>query len=170
MTTPSSPEAPFAQLLSSPLFDKRANIDLRMVEAPRFVGYEHFMNYKWGSRLGSGALTPTNGKEPPSQESNILENSRNLGVVESESINHRVSFELSGEDFATSVVKDLATEVALSFQTQTSMRGDDERGRTVSFGSSKDFDFNNSEGGVGGRELGPQRNWTFFPMLQSGGS
>lgn len=107
LTTPSSPEVPFAQLLtsslarnrrhsgpnlrfplsqydfqpyqspgspgshlispasaisnsgtSSPFLDKLPIVEFRMGEAPKFLGYEHF-TYKWGSRVGSGSLTPS---------------------------------------------------------------------------------------------------------------
>lgn len=108
MTTPSSPEVPFAQLLtsslararrnslpnqkfplsqyeyqpyqvypgspggnlrspgstisnsgtSSPFPDKHPVIEFRVGEAPKFVGYEYFSTQKWGSRLGSGSMTP----------------------------------------------------------------------------------------------------------------
>lgn len=107
MTTPSSPEVPYAKLLtsldpsrrassnnqkymlsqyefqpyqsypgspgghlispgsvvsnsgtSSPLPDKRSNYELRIGEAPKFFGVEYFTTKKWGSRLGSGAVTP----------------------------------------------------------------------------------------------------------------
>lgn len=42
---------------SSPFPDKRTLIKFRMGEAPNYLGYEHFAR-KWGSRLGSGSLTP----------------------------------------------------------------------------------------------------------------
>ncbi|KAK2983538.1 hypothetical protein RJ640_023072 [Escallonia rubra] len=108
LTTPSSPEVPFAQLLasslarsrrdggatqklplsqyeyqpyqqypgspgghlispgstisnsgtSSPFPDKRPILEFPLGEAPKFLGYEHFSTYMWGSRLGSGSLTP----------------------------------------------------------------------------------------------------------------
>lgn len=109
LTTPSSPEVPFAQLLtssldrtrrnssganqkfslshcefqpyqlypgspggnlispgsvvsnsgtSSPFPDKHPILGFRMGEAPRLLGFEHFTTRKWGSRLGSGSLTP----------------------------------------------------------------------------------------------------------------
>nr|XP_028959833.1 uncharacterized protein LOC103442931 [Malus domestica] len=107
-TTPSSPEVPFAQLLSSSLERQRRNssnnqkfplsqyeyqpyqqypgspgghlispgsaisnsgtsspfpdrhpmLEFRMGEAPKLYGFEHFTTHKWGSRLGSGSLTP----------------------------------------------------------------------------------------------------------------
>lgn len=188
---------------SSPFFDKRANIEfLRMVEAPKFVGYEHFMNYTWGSRVGSGSMTPNgwgsrlgsgvltpNGAEPPSQDSDNL-------------VDHRVSFELTGGDTPTCIVKetivspefwsatiqeaaqgtkgkDLATEVAQFFRTQATVKTDSGRDLdgevkewgqkhgTISVSSSKDFNFN-TKNEVASKDLSPQKNWTFFPMLESG--
>ncbi|WCJ36684.1 hydroxyproline-rich glycoprotein family protein [Euphorbia peplus] len=108
LTTPSSPEVPFAQLLtsslerarrnsgfnqkftlshyefqsypmypgspgaqlispgsvisnsgtSSPFPDRHPILEFRAGEAPKLLGYEHFTPRKWGSRLGSGSLTP----------------------------------------------------------------------------------------------------------------
>lgn len=108
LTTPSSPEVPFAQLLtsslerarrnsgpnqkfslshyefqsyhpypgspggqiispgsaisnsgtSSPFPDRHPMLEFRMGEAPKLLGFEHFTPRKWGSRLGSGSLTP----------------------------------------------------------------------------------------------------------------
>ncbi|KAF8027770.1 hypothetical protein BT93_E0633 [Corymbia citriodora subsp. variegata] len=108
VTTPSSPEVPFAQLLTSSLERARRNsgpkqkfslsqcefqpyqiypgspggkfvspgstvsnsgtsspfpgkypvFGFRIGEAPKLLGFEHFNTRKWGSRLGSGSLTP----------------------------------------------------------------------------------------------------------------
>ncbi|KAK6135238.1 hypothetical protein DH2020_031010 [Rehmannia glutinosa] len=255
VTTPSSPEVSFAQLLSSslaqnrrnrwtnikspgsaistsgtssPFPDKRAIIEFCVGEGSKFIGYEHFLNYKWGSRVGSGSLTPNggisrlgsgsltpNGLEPLSRDCNLLESqisevaslansdeeSRNDdGVVE-----HRVSFELIGEDIPTCVVKETvrSPEIALDTNQKDLMTknedscrennnaknvnaipGFDQKHRTVSMGSSKDFNFNNSKEEVTDKstvdcewwindkvvvkELGPHNSWNFFPMLQSG--
>ncbi|XP_051123062.1 putative GPI-anchored protein pfl2 [Andrographis paniculata] len=43
---------------SSPFRDKQPVVEFRVGEAPRFLGYEYFPSYKWGSRIGSGSLTP----------------------------------------------------------------------------------------------------------------
>ncbi|KAL1550738.1 hypothetical protein AAHA92_18666 [Salvia divinorum] len=297
MTTPSSPEVPFAQLLSSslarnrrnsgtnlkynlsqyefqpyqypgspgghvkspgsamstsgtssPFPDKRPIMEFRVGEAPTFLGYEHFPNYKWdsrvgsgsltpngwGSRLGSGALTP-NGGEPSSRDGHLLENqfyevaslansdhkSQNDDLV----VDHRVSFELFGEDIPTCIVREPApshrnasadlqeatadetdkkvstTKNADSFREQLNRdtanevpgvpsEGEGEEShqkhRTISLGSSKEFDFNNPKGEVSEKstvdcewwiseevareETGPRNSWSFFPMLQSGAS
>ncbi|KAJ7974162.1 Hydroxyproline-rich glycoprotein family protein [Quillaja saponaria] len=111
LTTPSSPEVPFAQLLTSslarprrnsgtnqkcglshyefqpyqqypgspgsqlispgsafsnsgtstPFPDRRPIIELRMGEPPKILGFEYFSTRKWGSKLGSGSLTPDGG-------------------------------------------------------------------------------------------------------------
>lgn len=43
---------------SSPFPDKQPIIEFRVGETPKFLGYEYFSAQKWGSRLGSGSLTP----------------------------------------------------------------------------------------------------------------
>lgn len=266
MTTPSSPEVPFAQLLSSslarnrrnsgpnlkynlsqyefqpyqypgspgghvkspgsavstsgtssPFPDKRPIMEFRMGEAPKFLGYEHFpwdsrvgsgslTPNGWGSTLGSGALTP-NGGEPLNPDLK----SQNDVVVD-----HRVSFELFGEDIPTCVVTEPSpsfrnastdlqeavadqtdkkvseTKNADSFREQlsrdTANEGEDcnQKHRTISLGSSRDFNFNNAKEEVSEKssvdcewwtneedvreESEPRNSWSFFPMLQSGAS
>ncbi|OMO68401.1 hypothetical protein CCACVL1_19963 [Corchorus capsularis] len=191
MTTPSSPEVPFAQLLtsslerarrnsglnqkfglshyefqsyhiypgspggnlispgsaisnsgtSSPFPDRRPILEFRMGEAPKLIGFEHFTTRKWGSRLGSGSLTPDglgqgsrlgsgcvtpdgmglgsrlgsgtltpDGLGPASldgffvesqiSEVALLPNPVNGPKTDESIVDHRVSFELSGEDVA----------------------------------------------------------------------
>ncbi|TKY51326.1 hypothetical protein E2542_SST22837 [Spatholobus suberectus] len=108
LTTPSSPEVPFAQLLASsldrdcinsstnkkfalsnyefqpyqqyprspgtqfispgsiistsgsstPFPDRHPVLEVHKGEAPKLLGFEHFLTHKWNSRLGSGSLTP----------------------------------------------------------------------------------------------------------------
>uniref|UniRef100_A0A2P2K8V7 Hydroxyproline-rich glycoprotein family protein n=1 Tax=Rhizophora mucronata TaxID=61149 RepID=A0A2P2K8V7_RHIMU len=43
---------------SSPFPDRNPILDIRMGEAPKFLRFEHFAARKWGSRLGSGSVTP----------------------------------------------------------------------------------------------------------------
>ncbi|BFG23371.1 hypothetical protein CerSpe_096450 [Prunus speciosa] len=207
LTTPSSPEVPFAQLLtssldrnrrnsgtnqkfalshyefqpyqqypgspggnlispgsavsnsgtSSPFPDRHPVLEFRMGEAPKLFGFDHFTTRKWGSRLGSGSLTPDgvglgsrlgsgsltpdgnelgsrlgsgcvtpngagigsrlgsgcltpDGPGPASRDSVLLENQISVvaSLANSESgcqtvetvFDHRVSFELTGEDVA----------------------------------------------------------------------
>ncbi|KAA8539938.1 hypothetical protein F0562_026630 [Nyssa sinensis] len=282
-TTPSSPEVPFAQLLtsslarnrrnsgtnqkitlsqhefqpyqlypdspvghlispgsaisnsgtSSPFPDKHTIIEFRMGEAPKLLGYEHFYTRKWGSRLGSGSLTP-NGGEPASRDSFLLEsqisevaslaNSENGSQNDETVIDHRVSFELTGEDVPTSLEEDPVSslETATKSVQDTAAEGTTERDgssrkteiccescvgealnkmygkssgegegeqchrkhHSITLGSVKEFNFDNTRGEVldkppigsewwanekvVGKELGPQNNWTFFPVLQPG--
>ncbi|KAE8662141.1 hypothetical protein F3Y22_tig00113719pilonHSYRG00094 [Hibiscus syriacus] len=191
LTTPSSPEVPFAQLLtsslerarrnsginqkfglshyefqacqiypgspggnlispgsvisnsgtSSPFPDRRPIIEFRMGEAPKILGFEHFTTRKWGSRLGSGSLTPDglgqgsrlasgcvaldglglgsrlgsgtlapDGLGPASRDGLLVESQISKVALLSNPANgpkndeiivdHRVSFELNGEDVA----------------------------------------------------------------------
>ncbi|KAI3458125.1 hypothetical protein Pfo_014788 [Paulownia fortunei] len=226
---------------SSPFPDKHPIIEFCMGEAPKYTGYEHFPNYKWGSRVGSGSLTPygcsgtltPNGGEPPSRDSYLLESqiSEVASLANSDQelqkddgvVDHRVSFELIGEDIPTCIMKetvlspkiasgnlqeaitegtnqkDLMTKNADSCREHSNTEavnaipgralggkgeGCRQKHRTISLGSSKDFNFNNAKGEVSdkstidcewwtndkvvSKELGPQNNWTFFPMLQSG--
>ncbi|CAN1751697.1 Uncharacterized protein At1g76660 [Linum perenne] len=177
LTTPSSPEVPFAQLLtsslerarrnsgptpkygfsnyefphvypgspspgaqlispgsavsysgtSSPFPDRHPMLEFRTGEAPKHIGYEHFNTRKWGSRLGSGSLTPDgvgrgsrlgmgsgaltpNSVVPGLQDGVLLMNPvleaahlpllQNGAKTHETMVDHRVSFELSGEDVA----------------------------------------------------------------------
>ncbi|KFK29060.1 hypothetical protein AALP_AA7G083500 [Arabis alpina] len=180
-TTPSSPEVPFAQLLTSSLERARRNsggmnqkfsaahyefqshqvypgspgggnlispgsvisnsgtsspypgkcsiIEFRIGEPPKFLGFEHFTVRKWGSRFGSGSITPAgqgsrlgsgaltpNGAEMVSRigsgnltplESSLLDSQisevASLAYSDNDeavAIDHRVSLELTGEDVA----------------------------------------------------------------------
>ncbi|XP_059629239.1 uncharacterized protein At1g76660 [Cornus florida] len=120
------PESPVSHLISpgsaisnsgtsSPFADKRPIIELRMGEAPKIFGYEHFYVRKWGSRLGSGSLTP-NGGEPASRDSLLLDSqiSEVASLANSENgsqngeivIDHRVSFELTSDNVPTCMEKD----------------------------------------------------------------
>lgn len=126
---------------SSPFPDKYPIIEFRMGEAPKLLGFEYFTTRKWGSRLGSGSLTPEgvglgsrlgSGSVTPdgaglrsrlgsgsltpdftgsaSREGFLLENqiSEVASLANSENgskndeaiVDHRVSFELSGEEVA----------------------------------------------------------------------
>ncbi|XP_052476975.1 uncharacterized protein LOC105800123 isoform X2 [Gossypium raimondii] len=122
---------------SSPFPDRRPILELRKAEAPKILGFEHFTTSKWGSRLGSGSLTPDglgqsptlgsgcmtpdgmgldsgswtpDGLPPSSRDGFVLEsqisevalfsNTENGPKNDETIVDHRVSFELSGEDVA----------------------------------------------------------------------
>lgn len=214
LTTPSSPEVPFAQLLDpnhrrfpysqyefqsyqlypgSPvgqLISPSSGISGSGTSSP-FPDPEsvshgpHFLEFRtggppqllnklnthdWGSRLGSGSLTP----DAPSNE-----------IV----VDHRVSFELTPENIVRCVEKEpegLARAVSASLQnhetgkvTKESLNdGDDnmaeneeekrqqhQKHRSITLGSVKEFNFDNADGGCSDKE---GKNWSFFPMMQPG--
>ncbi|XP_049394070.1 uncharacterized protein LOC125858357 [Solanum stenotomum] len=237
---------------SSPFPGKCPIIEFRKGEPPKFLGYEHFSTRKWGSRVGSGSLTPSgwgsrlgsgtltpnggisrlgsgtvtpNGGEPPSRDSYLLEyqisevaslaNSDNGSEIGEGVIDHRVSFELTGEDVPSCREKEpvmshsqqtlpmdvsnllanemksgsssMAEEKTYGSPRKASESGEDQchrKHRNITFGSSKDFDFDNvkievlekdsidcewwTSDKAAGKESGIQNNWTFFPVLQPG--
>ncbi|MBA0806396.1 hypothetical protein Gohar_005850 [Gossypium harknessii] len=257
LTTPSSPEVPFAQLLtsslerarrnsginqkfglshyefqsyqiypgspggnlispgsvisnsgtSSPFPDRRPILEFRMGEAPKTLGFEHFTTRKWGSRLGSGSLTPDglgqgsrlgsecvtpdgmglgsrlgsgsltpDGLGPASRdgfpiesqnsEVALLSNPPNGPKNDEIIVDHRVSFELSGEDVARclknkSLVssrtmpgyeypKDLVAQGRIEKDEKVSGEAEEDhcyqKHRSVTLGSIKEFHFDNRKG------------------------
>ncbi|KAL3834396.1 hypothetical protein ACJIZ3_009132 [Penstemon smallii] len=165
------------------------------------------------SRLGSGTLTPNGGEIPCSNilENQISEvaslaNSDQELQNDDGLVHHRVSFELIGEDIPICVIREplpshenLRQEIPQGTNEKDLMKMDahssgehvngvhsmvSDKQRKGSFGSSKDFNFNNANGEVPDKstidcewwtndkvvqkELGPPNNWTFFPLLQSG--
>ncbi|KDO51975.1 hypothetical protein CISIN_1g010808mg [Citrus sinensis] len=297
LTTPSSPEVPFAQLLtsslerarrnsgtnqklslshygyqpyqlypgspggqlispgsvvsysgtSSPFPDRRPILDFSAAAAPKLLGFEHFTTRKWGSRLGSGSVTPDgvgigsrmgsgsltpDGMGPTSRDGFVRENqisevaslanSDNGTKSDEHIIDHRVSFELSGEEVARCLANksaasprivpefpqdivpegeirrdgkltdsenhfELCPEESSNRMPEKTMRDGEEeycyrKHRSITLGSIKEFNFDNTEGEVSnkpsinsewwanenvGKESKPSNNWTFFPMLQS---
>ncbi|KAK6925842.1 hypothetical protein RJ641_007561 [Dillenia turbinata] len=184
MTTPSSPEVPYAQLLtsldpsrrncdaspkfamsqsefqpyqlypgspvghlispssgvsnsgtSSPFPDRCPVLEFGIAEAPKFLAYENFSTHRWGPRLGSGSLTPDRAGRA-SRDSFLLENqiSEVASLANSEHrddivIDHRVSFELTGEGVASCMGKEpiASVETELGLGQDIRAEGADER-------------------------------------------
>ncbi|XWS61204.1 hypothetical protein CRYUN_Cryun07bG0105700 [Craigia yunnanensis] len=257
LTTPSSPEVQFAQLLTSSLERARRNSGINqkfglshyefqpyqiypgspggnlispgsaisnsgtsspfpdrcpILEfhrgAPKIVGFEHFTTCKWGSRLGSGSLTPDglglgsgsltpDGFGPASRDGFLVESQisevalladpangpKNEEII----VDHRVSFELSGEDVAQSGkqvigIKETSNETVEKASGEAEEEHCYRKHRSVTLGSIKEFNFDNTKGEasdkptirserwanekVAGKEARPGNNWTFFPMLK----
>ncbi|XP_057480867.1 uncharacterized protein LOC130767844 [Actinidia eriantha] len=202
---------------SSPFPEPLPTITFRIDDMPKLLGFEYFSTRKWDSRLGSGSLTP-DAVEPVSQDSFLPENqiSDVASLANSDSeyqnedviINHRVSFELTGDDAEGSRGSDLISSTenlseslrhmsdvgsnrgeALPEKTdKASGEGEEEQRpqnhRSISLGSIKEFNFDNTKGEISnkpvvrtewwtnekivGEELETHHNWTFFPLLQSG--
>ncbi|CAN0902803.1 Uncharacterized protein At1g76660 [Linum grandiflorum] len=266
LTTPSSPEVPFAQLLTSSL--ERARRNSGPTPKYGFSNYEFPHAYpgspggqlispgstvsysgtrKWGSRLGSGSLTPDgvgrgsrlasgtttpdgiglgsrlasgtvtpdggsiysrmgsgaltpNSVAPGIQEGVLLMNPvleaahlpllQNGAKTHEAMVDHRVSFELSGEDVARCLEnKSMAsnrTFLESPGKPTSGEAADDEpsfrRQRSVTLGSIKEFNFDSSKGettdkpamssewwaneAIAGKESKPANGWSFFPILQ----
>ncbi|CBI22685.3 unnamed protein product, partial [Vitis vinifera] len=204
------PSSPASFLQSDPPSSTQSPagfLSLTALSAPKLLGFEHFSTRRWGSRLGSGSLTP-DGAGPASRDSFLLENqiSEVASLANSESgsqngetvIDHRVSFELAGEDVAVCVEKKPSTENCCEFcvgealkaaSEKASAEGEEEQCHKkhppIRHGSIKEFNFDNTKGEVSakpniigsewwvnekvvGKGTGPQTNWTFFPLLQPG--
>ncbi|CAN6868961.1 unnamed protein product [Brassica oleracea] len=254
ITTPSSPEVPFAQLLTSSLeltrrdssgtnqkfssshYEFRSNqvcpgspgggnlispgsvvsnsgtsspypgkspmVEFRIGEPPKFLGFEHFTARKWGSRFGSGSITPVghgsgmgSGALTPNGPGMVSGNNTawpQISEVESLAnsdhgsevivADHRVSFELTGED----VARCLASKLNRSHDRMNNndrieiderrsierLSGDrlTEQQRihqlsSSSVGSSKEFKFDNTKEENSEKVAG--NSWSFFPGLRS---
>ncbi|XP_034894696.1 uncharacterized protein [Populus alba] len=126
LTTPSSPEVPFAQFLdpslrngdtgsgtSSPFPDGEFAVggahftEFRMGEPPKLLNLDKLSTCEWGSYQGSGALTPESvrrGSPKPNfllhhQFSDVPSRPRSgNGHKNDQVVSHRVSFELTAED------------------------------------------------------------------------
>ncbi|XAR53639.1 hypothetical protein NMG60_11022266 [Bertholletia excelsa] len=160
---------------SSPFPDKSHNIEFHIGEMPKLLSYEYFSPHKWDSRLGSGTLTP-DGTEPVSRDSFLLENqiSEVASLANSESgsqnkdmlIDHRVSFELTGEATA-GLGMDLVPSIENVSESTKHIGGGDGNKETsikalreqeeeqrprklqsISLGSFKEFNFDNTKGEV----------------------
>lgn len=271
LTTPSSPEVPFAKLLdpnhqnvdagnrfpfaqyefqsyqlqpgspvsnlispgsaisvsgtSSPFLDRESNPG-----RPQFLNLEKIAPHEWGSRQGSGTLTPDT--VYPKYHDSFLLNHQNSGVPRLSKplngwknditvVDHRVSFEITAEDTVRCVEKkptmlmktgsmslqdvernnkreaNLAemsngqecngNEPSSEIREGSSADGEDsqrhQKQRSITLGSSKEFNFDNVDGGypdkatigsdwwanekVLGKQGGSSNNW-IFPMMQPG--
>lgn len=216
MTTPSSPEVPFAQLLTSSLNRARRNscpnqkhglsyyefhqlysgspaghlispgsvnstsgtsspypvkhplLAFRIADASKLFESKKFaLNQKWGSRLGSGSLTP-DGLGPESRDSLVLENqiSELASLANSEHgsetdeaiVDQRLSFE-----HVVPTCLETETETAEGDDPQEENNDCKHKQSSVSLGSVKEFKFDSAD-----KDDGASSSWTFFPLLQPG--
>ncbi|VVA31630.1 PREDICTED: At1g76660 [Prunus dulcis] len=196
LTTPSSPEVPFAQLLdphfrngeggqrfplshyefqsyqlypgspvgqlispssgisgsgtSSPFpdleFAARGHhfLEFRTGDPPKLLNLDILSTRDWGSRLGSGSVTPDGAKstssdgfllKPQTPEVVLNPRSNNRGRNNDISINHRVSFELSSEEVIRCVEKKpvaLAEAVSTSLEDAEKAQSEEDPSKVVS--------------------------------------
>ncbi|CAN8244563.1 unnamed protein product [Cochlearia groenlandica] len=204
---------------SSPYPGKSPMVEFRVGEPPKFLGFEHFTARKWGSRFGSGSITPVghgsgvgsgaltpNGPEiiygnltPPhnttwplkSQISEVESLTNSDHGSEIIVADHRVSFELTGEDVARCLASklnrshdrmnnsDMIEKEESSSTTERSRNRFQESDReteqqrihklsSTSIGSSKEFKFDNTKEESNIEKTVAGNSWSFFPGLRSG--
>uniref|UniRef100_A0A1J3HD63 Hydroxyproline-rich glycoprotein family protein n=1 Tax=Noccaea caerulescens TaxID=107243 RepID=A0A1J3HD63_NOCCA len=197
---------------SSPYPGKSPMVEFRVGEPPKFLGFEHFTARKWGSRFGSGSITPVghgsgvgsgaltpNG--PGMVSGNLTPNSTAWPQISevaslassdhgSEVVvaDHRVSFELTGEDVARCLASKLnRSHDRMNNNDRIETEDCSSRNRVVekvsgdireteqqrihklsssSIGSSKEFKFDNTKEENVEKVAG--NSWSFFPGLRSG--
>ncbi|XAR70278.1 hypothetical protein NMG60_11027080 [Bertholletia excelsa] len=199
-------------------------LQIRIGDPPKLLNLDKLSAREWGSRQGSGSLTPDTIR-PRSRDSFLLDRQNSDVAPLSNSfsgrrndetvVDHRVSFEITAEDAVRCMAKEPAlaktllpslvipevpsakdensSEVAkpeISDDTVEKASPDGEDGqrpqkqRSITLGSSKEFNFDSTDGGssnkppigsdwwanekVLGKENGPCKNWSFFPMMQPG--
>lgn len=215
LTTPSSPEVPFARLLNpypmsqyefqnyqfqpgspvSHLISPGSAISGSGTSSPlKLLNLEKQYPRYWGSRRESGTLTPDSCFHLYRQNSDITPlPPRTVETV----LDHRVSFEVTAEDVVRCLAKEsLANKAAgivapLPRMVESCDEGEDfhrgPRHRSVTLGSSKEFNFDNvddrgcsdkvmigsdwwaSDEKVVGKESSPGNDWSFFPMVHHTG-
>lgn len=180
-------------------------LEFRTGIPPKLLELDRIVLREWESCQGSGAVTPD--AVGPRSRDNWLLNRQDSDVAplsdsgnrlqNDESVaNHRVSFEITDEEVIRCVEKTLlesaATRVEHSGQERALEKADgnktseaDEKNRSITLGSSKEFNFENVDGGnynvasipssewwvnekVVAEEGGHCENWSFFPMMQTG--
>ncbi|KAM5572424.1 hypothetical protein ABKV19_012469 [Rosa sericea] len=233
LTTPSSPEVPFAQLLD-PNFRNGEGGQRYPLSHYEFQSYQLYPGSPVGQLIspssgisGSGTSSPFLDSEFASGGRHFLEfrtGSNGRRRNDDVSIGHRVSFELSDEEVVRCVDKKpvaLAEAVSTSLQStekaereegpsqevssshecpvvdtsnessEKAVGGDGEEAfhrhqkeRSITLGSTKEFNFDNADGGDSGtsnistdwwanekvvsNENEQSKNWSFFPMIQPG--
>ncbi|KAI3804449.1 hypothetical protein L1987_25997 [Smallanthus sonchifolius] len=166
LTTPSSPEVPYARLLGS--------CDQSNVIPYEFQSYQLYPGSPMG-QLGSGSSSPfldvdftcggphflhfpTSGEVSPCQDQHHL-------------VDHRVSFEVTPEQVVRCVERRRCADMANSRDDVAGEGGQ----RLQKHRSVKEFNFDSTDGAesdwwaaekVLGKENGPIKNWSFFSMMQ----
>ncbi|KAH9603502.1 hypothetical protein KSS87_010018 [Heliosperma pusillum] len=239
-TTPSSPEVPFAQLLtssfnrprrnsgsgggthhkfalscyelhhlispgsansasgtSSPyLVDKRPVLEFRMIDASKLFDSKKIYTRKWGSRLGSGSITPDGTGFASPTDKTLMPHRLSFELISHEANNPKCQ-EKKFQEIADTQQGITPLEVAdycklcsqeASSGTLETTSGDMENCRhkraTFSLGSVKEFNFDNSDQEAPDvksnpasdwwadetvvRDIEAEENWSFYPVVQPG--
>ncbi|KAF2312251.1 hypothetical protein GH714_028780 [Hevea brasiliensis] len=138
---------------SSPFPDKHPILEFRMGEAPKVLGIEHFNTRKRGSRLGSGSLTPDGlglgsrlGSGSVTPDGVGLGSRLGSGSLTPD-VDHRVSFELSGEEVARCLESKSMQSCRMAPECSLDREMEEEhyyrKHRSITLESIKEFNFDN---------------------------
>ncbi|CAA6673332.1 unnamed protein product [Spirodela intermedia] len=155
LTTPPSPEVPFARLLTS--------LDSTRKKTTEPYEFQSYLLYP-GSPIGH-LISPSSvcsGDSSPLPAG--WEHPAAAGAGAEIPGDHRVSFELTVEE----VARCLAKESTVPGRVSSEPAPQENHLRSASRGASRDFKFDNSDGLSEPEEQ--RKNWAFFPMIQSGAS
>lgn len=184
LTTPSSPEVPFAQLLSSS-FDSNCN---KRGEANDYSTYQWYPGSPIGrlispSSLPSGTSSPFPDLELHSRKHGSILDGQIPAIVvpepssgnNSNNANSRVSFELTAEEVARALQSSYSDaeighngEAAIKEMFPDESKQEEAIEKIESSGelnASKEFKFDNSDGVTA--ETVPPKNWAFFPAVHT---
>ncbi|KAK1430612.1 hypothetical protein QVD17_13475 [Tagetes erecta] len=196
LTTPSSPEVPYARLLGS--------CDQNNVVPYEFQSYQLYPGSPMGQLISPDSGISNSGTSSPFMDGDFSSGGLGSDVdmdpgpgphfvhfMTSEQhhlVDHRVSFEVTPEQVVRCVERKRCADMANNRECYDDMaRGyecyNDEGGprhqkhrSTTTLGSVKEFNFDSTDGTesdwwasekVLGKENGPIKNWSFFPMMQS---
>lgn len=160
---------------SSPYPGKCSILEFRIGEPPKFLGFEHFTARKWGSRFGSGSITPAGHGSRLGSGALTPDGSGGLGsMLASGAVTPNGNLtSLEGSVFGYSDHHGSSWSDKTWGETESVQR-------TFSLGSSKEFKFDNTEEVVRSEwwsnekvapesDDSPGNSWSFFPVLRSGG-
>lgn len=189
MTTPSSPEVPYARLLGSSNQNNAIPYE--------FQSYQLYPGSPMGHLISPSSGISYSGTSSPFLDPVVGPRSlhTSMGPGRNEDyqhlIDHRVSFEVTPEQVVRCVERRRCADVANSRECHDdvakggyeycNMEGGGQRHQkhrsTTTLGSVKEFNFDSTDGAepdwwtsekVLGKEHGPIKNWSFFPMMQPG--
>ncbi|XP_076953264.1 uncharacterized protein At1g76660-like [Bidens hawaiensis] len=174
MTTPSSPEVPYARLLSS-------------CDQDNVIPYELQSYHLYpGSPMGQ-LISPSSGISNSGTSSPFMDGDFNYGGPhfvhfptsgkddQHHLVDHRVSFEVTPEQVVRCVERRRCADLANGRECRDDMERHQRHRSTTTLGSVKEFNFDSTDGAepdwwtnekVIGKEHGPIKNWSFFPMMQ----
>lgn len=171
-------------------------LEFKNGDPPKLLDLNKILSSEWESRQESGALTPDASVGPQSHDSCTLNHRVSFEITDEEVIRcvEKKSLGLSESSSSKSIERVEHTGVERSVhkangETSSQVGGENkpqhQKNRTITLGSTKEFHFENVEGGssdepsissaewwvnekVVAEDGGHCKNWSFFPMMQTG--